>query len=73
MSSVYILLVGVTWKKSSLDQNWGIGSSSKLGGGGFGLVDLTPWCCWTRYPVIVAWAEGKYLVALVRVSPGHNE
>ena len=73
MSSVYNLLMGVTWRKSSLDRSLGIGSSGEIGGGGFGLVDLMPWRFWTRCPMMVASAEGKYLVALARVSPGRNE
>ena len=56
-----------------LDRNWGIGPSGELGGGVFGLVDLMPWRFWTRCPMVVASAEGQYLVALARVSPGHDE
>ena len=36
-------------------------------------VDLTPCLFWTRCPMIVDVAEGKYLVALASVSPGHEE
>ena len=71
--SVYNLLMGVTWIKIYLDQNWVIGSSGELGIGVFGLVDLTPWRFLTRCPIMVALAEGQYLVALSRVIPGHNE
>ena len=73
MLSVYNLLMGVTWRKSLLDRTWGIGSSGKLGGGGFGLFDLTPWRFLKRCLMMVALDEGQYLVALVRVSPGHDE
>ena len=45
----------------------------KLGGGGFGLVDLTPWRFWTSFPMMVALAEGQYLVAFSKVIPGHDE
>ena len=73
MSSVYNLLMGVTWRKSPLDWTWGIGSSGELGGWGLGLVDLTPWSFWTRCTMMVASTDGQYLVALARVSPGHDE
>ena len=73
MSSVYNLLMGVTWINSSLDRTWGIGSSVELGGWDFGLVDLTLWRFWTRCPMMVASAEGQYLVALSIVSPGHDD
>ena len=73
VSSVYNLLIGVTWINISLDRTWGIESSGELGGWGLGLVDLTPWRFWTRCPMIVASAEGQYLVALARVIPGHDE
>ena len=73
MLSVYNVLMGMTWIKSSLDRTWGIGSSGELGGGGFGLVEITPWIFWTRCPMMVALAEGQYLVALARVIPGHDE
>ena len=73
MSPVYNLLMGVTWRDSLLDRNWGIGSSGELGGWGLGLFDLTSWLFWTRCPMMVASAEGQYLVALARVRPGHND
>ena len=50
-----------------------MGSSGELAVGGLGLVDLTPCCFWTRCPMIVDSADGKYLVALESVSPGHEE
>ena len=65
--------MGVTWRKSSLDWTWDIGSSGELGGGGYGLVNLAPWRFWTSCSMVVASAEGKYLVAFAKVSPGHNE
>ena len=73
--------MGVTLIKSLLDQTWGMGSSGEmawrgsgeLGGGYLGLVNLTPRSFWTRCPMMVALAEGKYLVALARVGPGHDE
>ena len=79
--SVYNLLMGATWRKSSLDLTWGSsssgeiswGGSGELGWGGLGLVDLTPWRFWTRCPMMVALVEGQYLVVLVRVRPGHND
>ena len=73
MSSVCNLMMSMNPRKSSLDRHWGIGSSGELGGEGFGLVDLTPWRFWTRCSMMVASAEGKYLVALARVIPGHDE
>ena len=72
VSSIYNLLMGVTWINSLLDRTWGIGSSGELGGWLLDLVDLTPWRFCTRCPIMVASAEGKYLVVLARVSPGHN-
>ena len=50
MLSVKVLMVGDTWRKSLLYKNWGSGSSDEtawrglgeLGGGGLGLVHLTP-------------------------------
>ena len=73
MSSVYNLLMGVTWRNIFLDRTWGIGSSSELGGWSLGLVDLTPWIFWLRCPMMLASVEGKYLVELEIVSPGHDE
>ena len=73
VSSIYNLLMGVTWRNSLLDQNWGIGSSGELGGWGLGLIDLTTWSFWTRCTMMVALAEGQYLVELARVSPVHDE
>ena len=73
MSSVYNLLMGVTWRESFLDRTWGIGSSGELGGWGLGLVDHTPWRFWTRCPIMVALTEGKYLVTLARVIVGHDD
>ena len=65
--------MGVTWRKIYLDRNWVIGSSGELGIGVFGLVDLTPWRFLTRCPIMVALAEGQYLVTLARVSLGHDK
>ena len=73
MSSIYNLLMGVTWRKIFFDRTWGIGSSGELGGWGFGFVDLTPWRFCTRCPMMVVSAEGQYLVALERVSSDHDE
>ena len=81
VSSVYNLLMGATWRKSLLDQTWGMGSSGEmawrgsgeLGGGGLGLVDLMNLRFWTIWPLMVDLAEGQYLVALVRVRHGHDE
>ena len=73
MSSVYNLLIGVTWRNISFDRTWGIGSSSEPVDWGIGLVDLTPWHFWTICPIFVASADVQYLVALASVSPGHNE
>ena len=73
VSSVYNLLMGVTCIHSSFEQIWGIGSSGELVVEGLGLVDLTPCRFWTRCPMIVASAYGKYLVALVSIRPGYNE
>ena len=73
VSSVYNLLIGVTWKKSFLDRTWGIGSSGELVDWGLGLVELTPWRFYTRFSMMVDSAEGKYLVVLAIVSPGHDE
>ena len=36
----------------------------------FGLVDGTPCLDWIMCPLTVSYADGKYVVALVRVSPG---
>ena len=60
-------------EKYVLDRTWGIGSSSELGGCSLGLVDFTPWIFWLRFPIMLASVEGKYLVALEIVSPGHDE
>ena len=73
VSSVYNLLMGVTCMNSSFERIRGIGSSGELVVGGLGLVDLTPYRFWTRCPMIVAVAEGQYLVSLESVSPGHEE
>ena len=73
MSSVYNLLMGVTCMNSSFERILGIGSSGELVVGGLGLVDLTPWRFWKRCPMIVAAADGQYLVALASVIPGHEE
>ena len=40
--------------------------------GSLGPVDLTPFIFWARCPMIVAVAEGHYLVALASAIPGHN-
>ena len=50
-----------------------MGSSGELVDGGLGLVDLTHWRFWTRCPMMVASADGQYLVTLASVSPGHDE
>ena len=73
VSSVYNLLMVVTWRNSSLDRTWGIGSSGELGGWVLGLVDLNHWHFGTRCLMMLALAEGQYLVTLARVSPGHDE
>ena len=73
MSSVYNLLIGVTWRKISFYWTWGIGSSGELFGGVLVLVDLTPWIFGTRCTMVVALAYEQYLVALVSVIPGHYE
>ena len=73
VSSVYNLLIGMTWINSSFGRTWVIFSSGELVGWVLGLVDLTPWCFWTRFPMMVSSEDGKYLVALASVSPGHNE
>ena len=73
MSSVYNLLMGVTCINSSFERIRGICLSGELVVGGLGLVDLTPFCFWTRCSIIVAVAEGQYLVALGSVRPGHEE
>ena len=72
MSSVYNLMMGVTFRNSSFERTRGIGSSVELVVGGLGLVDLTPWIFWTRCPMMVESAYGQYLVALASVRPGHN-
>ena len=72
VSSVYNLLMGVTCMKSSFEWIRGIGLLGELVVGGLGLVGLNPCRFWTRYPMIVAVAEEKYLIALSSVSPGHN-
>ena len=41
--------------------------------GSLGLADLTPCLFWKRCPMILAVAEGQYLVALESVRPGHEE
>ena len=71
--SVYNLLMGVTYINSSFERIRGIGSSGELFVGGLGLVDMNPCRFWTRCPMIVAAADGQYLVALASVSPGHEE
>ena len=71
--SVYNLLMGVTWRKISLDRTWGIVSSGELGGGGFSLVERGPWLFRTSCHIMVALAEGQYLVAFARVIPCHYE
>ena len=63
----------VTWRKSFLDETWGIGSSGELGGWGLGLVEITHWRFGARCSMMVALAEGQYLVALARFIPGHDE
>ena len=73
MSSMYNLLMGVTCINISLERIREIGSSGELVFGGLGLVDLTPWLFCTRCPMIVASVDGQFLVALVIVSPGHDE
>ena len=73
VSSVYNLLMGVTCMNSSFERIQGIGLSGELVVGSLGLVDLTPWYFWTRCTMIVAAADGQYLVALVSVSPNHEE
>ena len=72
MSSVYNLLMGVTCINSSFERIRGICSTGELVVGGLGIVDLTPCCFWTRCPIIVAVAEGQYLVSLESVIPGHK-
>ena len=42
VSSVYNLMMGVTFKNSSFERIQGIGSSGEIVVGGLGLVDLTP-------------------------------
>ena len=73
VSSVYNLLIGMTWRNSSLDRTWGIGSVGELVSWVLGLVELTPWSFGTRGLMMVALAEGQYLVALMSVSPGHDD
>ena len=73
MSSVYNLLMGVTWMCSSFERTLLIFGSSEVFAGSLGLVDLNPCLFCTRYPMIVAVAEGKYLVALASVSPVQDE
>ena len=72
VSSVYNLLIGVTWRKISFYWTWGIGSSGELFGGVLVLVDLTPWIFGTRCTILVASADEKYLVALASVSLGYD-
>ena len=72
VSSVYNLLIGVTWINSLFNRTWVIGSSVALGGGVLGLVDLTPWSFGTRCTILVASADEKYLVALASVSLGYD-
>ena len=72
VSSVYMLLMGVTCINSSFERIWGIGSSGEIVAGGLGLVDLIPWRFGTRCPMIVASEDGQYLVALASVRPGHD-
>ena len=73
MSSVYNLLIGVTFMNSSFERIRGVGLLGELVVGGLGLVDMTPCRFWTRCPMIVLSADGKYLVALVSVSPIHKD
>ena len=47
--------------------------SGELVVGGLGLLDLTPCRFWTRCPMMVASADGQYLVELASMSPGHEE
>ena len=47
----------------------GGGKTSGAGVGCFGLVDLTFWRCWARWPMIIASESGQYLVALEYVRP----
>ena len=65
--------MGVTIMNSSFERIRGMGSSDELVVGGLGLVDLTPCCFWTRCHMIVASADGEYLVALESVSPSREE
>ena len=58
VSSLYNLLIGLTWRKSSFDCKWGIGSSVALGCGGLGLVDFATRCFWTRCTILVASEDG---------------
>ena len=71
--SVYNLLMGVTWRNIPFERIWGIWSTGVLVGWGLGLVDLKPWHFCTRCPMMVASADGQYLVALASVSPGQDE
>ena len=73
VSSVYNLLISVTWRNSSFDRTWGIGSSDEIVGWGLGLFELTSWSFGTRCRMMVALADGQYLVALASVSPGPDE
>ena len=55
---------------------WAIGPCPTLGdssGGGLGLVDLTPWRNWTKWPRVVLSAEGQYLAVFSYVKLGHEE
>ena len=73
MSSVYNLLMGVTWMYNSFERTRGSCWSDELVAGSLGLVGLTPCLFWTRCPMIVAVAEGQYLVTLASVSSIHEE
>ena len=73
VSSVYNLLIGVTWIKISSDRTWVIGSSGELVGSGLALVELAPWRFWAIFPMMVALGGGQYLVVLASVSPVHND
>ena len=73
MSSVYNLLMGVTWRYNSFERTWGSCGLGELVAGSLGLVDLTPCLFWKRCHMIVAVAEGKYLVVLASVSPVQEE
>ncbi len=45
------------------------GKTNGAGVGCFGLVDLTFWRCWARWPMIVSSESGQYLAALEYVRP----